>query len=298
MQRPILIIDDSENISIRMQEFFTKLGYKEIHLSKHADEGVKKFQELGKDGSHPIVFLDYEIDDGSGMSLLSRLLSLDTDGEIIVMSSLSKESEIIMKLINEGAYEVIQKPIRLDTIKNIMSIIELENSENNNSTNVDELLKTTNRLSEIWLSQNSMLSDSDLQACISKWISEKKIQPIDDIEEICCPVCDSIKTGHIFYCPECKKSDFFQSDLIEHFDCGCVDLEKNYVTDRCPSCRKYLKALGVDHRRLKNFYTCNKCDNRFQEIGRDFICLKCNNRFAEDEAVWKSSKGFQVTSSK
>lgn len=57
-------IDDSENISIRLQEFFAKLGYKETHLAKHVDDGIKKFQELGKDGIHPVVFLDYEIEEG------------------------------------------------------------------------------------------------------------------------------------------------------------------------------------------------------------------------------------------
>ncbi|MCV0431463.1 response regulator [Nitrosopumilus sp.] len=292
MKRPVLLIDDSENILTRMKEFLEKLGQKEIHLEKCIENGIKKFQELSKEGIHPIAFIDYDIQDGSGISLLSRLLELDPDGEIIIMTALEKNSEIISKLINEGAYEILSKPIRLEALKNIFSIIELENSEEPKYADISELLKTTNRLSEAWLSDKLSVNNEELNKNIERWISDGKIKQIEDIKEVFCPSCNSIKTGHIFHCPQCKRSDFNQIDLIEHYSCGNIAEEREFRNDKCPSCNKELKALGIDYRRIKNHYVCNSCENKFSEIGCDFLCLNCNKQFTEEEAVWKSSRGF------
>lgn len=134
MPRPILVIDDSENILTRIKEFLEKLGQKEIHLENNANTGLEKFQELAVNGIHPIVFMDYDIKDEWGMSILNRLLELDPDGEIIIMTALEKDSENILKLINEGAYEILSKPIRLDMLRNVLSILELENDPTPNNT--------------------------------------------------------------------------------------------------------------------------------------------------------------------
>lgn len=128
MARPILVIDDSENILIRIKEFLEKLGQKEIHLENNADAGLKKFQELAVSGIHPIVFMDYDIKDIFGMPILGKLLELDPDGEVIIMTALEKDSENISKLINEGAYDILSKPIRLDMLRNTLTILESENN--------------------------------------------------------------------------------------------------------------------------------------------------------------------------
>ncbi|QLH04460.1 hypothetical protein C5F49_03355 [Nitrosopumilus oxyclinae] len=292
MARPILVIDDSESILIRIKEFLEKLGQNENYLENNADAGLKKFQELAVDGIHPIVFMDYDIKDSSGISILSRLLELDTDGEIIIMTALEKDSDVISKLINEGAYEILSKPIRLDMLRNVLAILELENDSTSNKEDITELLKTSNRLSEAWLSDKLDISIEELGKYTEKWISDKKIKQIDDIKEVFCPHCNSIKTGHLFHCPQCKKSDFNQIDLIEHYPCGNIEEETAFINDKCPNCKKELNAIGVDYRKIKNHYVCNTCENKFTEIGCDFICLKCNKQFTEEDAIWKSSRGF------
>lgn len=292
MNRPFLIIDDSESIQTRIKEFLEKLGETEIYLKKDVEQGIKKFQELAVNDIHPIAFIDYDIQDGSGISLLSRLLELDPDGEIIIMTELDKDSEIISKLINEGAYEILAKPIRLNSVKEILSILELENNSDSKNIDISELLKTSNRISKSWLAEKVECSDEELEKHISKWISNGVIKQIDDIVDVFCPNCNSLKTGHIFHCPQCKKSDFKQIDLIEHYTCGNIDEEHNYQNNKCPSCKKELKAIGVDYKKIKNHYVCNYCDNKFTEIEVDFMCLKCNKLFTEENAIWKPSKGY------
>jgi DNA-binding response OmpR family regulator len=292
MGRPILLIDDSENILTRIKEFLEKLGQKEIYLEKDVDQCIKKFQELGIGGIHPIVFMDYDLQDTAGISLLSRLLDVDPDGEIIIMTALERDSEIISKLINEGAYEILSKPIRLDSLKNVLSILELENNSNPNYMDISELLKTSNRLSETWLAEKLTVTNQELENYITRWISEGKIKQIEDISDMLCPNCESIKTGHIFHCPQCKKSDFNQIDLVEHYSCGGIFEETDVQKDQCPNCKKELNALGVDYRKMKNHFVCNNCDHKFTEIECDLLCLKCNKSFTEDNAIWKTSRGF------
>ena len=247
MDRPILIVEDSENIATRLKEFVEKVGCKNIHIEKEPNMALEKFREIGKNNSHPIVFLDYEIADSCGLSLLSRLIAEDTDGEVVILSSVDRNSQTITRLINEGAYEILQKPIRFDDIKNVINIIQIE-SEDSSQFKIDELLKTTNRMSELWLAENSGLAKQELDEQINKWIRENKIVQVKDIEDVCCPNCSSVKTGHVFHCPKCKNSDFVQANVIEHYECGNVDLEKKFTSDKCPSCKKELKALGVDFR--------------------------------------------------
>lgn len=297
MSRNIMIVEDIENTAIRITEFLKKLGYDKIHCVDNAEKSLELFEEIGKTTTHPVVFLDYDIDSSCGLSLLSRFLKHDVDGEIIIMSSLGRDSEYIKKLIDEGAYEVIQKPIRYEMIKNIMSIIELEDGPSiEPKEEVMHLMNTTNMTSELWLEETSSLSKESLHDAIQLLLNTNKIIQIDDIQDICCPACSSVKTGHIFYCPECKKSNFIQSNLIEHYDCGYVGLEANFVNDKCPGCKKYLKALGVDYRISKNYYFCNKCNAKFQEPKCEYMCLKCKHRFNEDDVNWKSSRGFQISS--
>ena len=295
MSKPILIIDDVENTVIRITEFLKKLGYDSIFSADASEKAIELFRELGKNNDHPVVFLDYDIQSSCGLSLLSRLLKDDVDGEIIIMSSLGKDSDLIRKLIDEGAYEVLQKPIRYESIKNTMSVIEIENDLKNDPVKeLTDLFKTTNRVSMTWLEENSNMSNESLRQTIQTLLLQNKIIQIDDIQDVCCPSCSSVKTGHVFYCPECKKSNFSQSDLIEHYDCACIDLEQNFVDDKCPNCKKPLKALGVDYKIIKNYYSCNKCNAKFQEPKCDYLCLKCKQRFDDEEIKWKSSNAYQI----
>ncbi|MDX1596054.1 MAG: response regulator [Nitrosopumilaceae archaeon] len=296
MKRPVLIVDDVENIVIRLSEFLKKLGYEKIHSATDPEKAVEQFEELGKN-EHPLVFLDSDLDQLGGISLLSRLLKSDADGEIIILTSHGRESELIRKLIDEGAYEVIQKPLHFESIKNIMKVVEAEYSPETISDPTElvlNLMKTTNRVSELWLKENSNLADDSLKQILNELVSSNKISQIDNIQDSCCNSCSSVRTGHIFHCPECKKSNFKQTDLIEHYDCGTIETEDNFQDDKCPVCNKQLEALGVDYRKMKNFFVCLECNERFSEPACDYICLKCNNRFSEDEVSWKSSKGYQL----
>ena len=110
-----------------------------------------------------------------------------------------------------------------------------------------------------------------------------------------CNQCDSVRTSQIFYCPNCKSSNFRLGKLIEHYDCGNISEENTYTNDECPNCHKEIKALGVDYRVMQNHYICNECKEFFPEISTDYMCLKCENKFKLEDARWKSSMNYKVT---
>ena len=101
--------------------------------------------------------------------------------------------------------------------------------------------------------------------------------------------------AQIFQCPSCKNSNFEQTKLIEHFDCGNFSEESTYDDDnKCPKCNKQIKALGVDYRILNNRYKCKNCGDIFQDVHTEFLCLKCNNFSVLDDGHWKESIEYKL----
>jgi DNA-directed RNA polymerase subunit RPC12/RpoP len=127
---------------------------------------------------------------------------------------------------------------------------------------------------------------------INRLISDKKAVQIDDIKEVACPRCSSVRVGQTFHCPKCKGANFKQDKIIEHYKCGNVSSASTYVEDKCPKCHKPIEIFGVDYRVQDNMYMCNGCDEIFSEILTNYICLRCNDRFTLDHAKLLSSHGY------
>ena len=118
---------------------------------------------------------------------------------------------------------------------------------------------------------------------------------LNNIREISCNSCGSLSLAQIFQCPSCENSKFQQTRLIEHFDCGNVSEESKYVDEKCPKCKKGIKALGVDYKIFPNHYLCNKCEAVFPDLTTIYQCLKCEHRFNLSEGKWKESPLYKIT---
>ncbi|MCX6008620.1 MAG: response regulator [Chloroflexi bacterium] len=60
-------------------------------------------------------------------------------------------------------------------------------------------------------------------------------------------------------CPHCGSVNLLKGQLIEHFGCGNVALNQDYMSDHkyiCPKCKKELKLLGTDYRYAGMQYRC------------------------------------------
>ena len=123
-------------------------------------------------------------------------------------------------------------------------------------------------------------------------VSQGDALEMNSIKEILCNKCNSVNISQIFSCPKCTCSNFEQTKLIEHYDCGAIELENAFVNEKCPQCHKEIKALGVDYRVMPNLFVCNDCEEKFPEPTMDLNCIRCGSKFSFTEANWIQSPTF------
>ena len=67
-------------------------------------------------------------------------------------------------------------------------------------------------------------------------------------------------------CPQCDSSQLVKGQLIEHFSCGYIGLEEEFikgVNQVCPKCKHELKLIGTDYRKPGMRYICHSCHGIF-----------------------------------
>ena len=309
----VLIVEDSPAIGILLKHYLEKLGYTQIHTCDTGSAAISTFTDLVSQNKQPIVLLDFMLPDMDARSILTQMLEIQPNARVILETATEKDDEGVKELIRLGVYQYIEKPIRFENLKNIIETIEQEQSFfENESKQIENLKQAQNNAQEKMVDHLDFILKSSNQITLNKLISilgfsndtvisyleklqkDGKIIQMDNKKEIACNQCDSVKTSQVFYCPNCKSSNFKLGKLIEHYDCGNISEDSTYQDDMCPNCNKEIKALGVDYRVMQNHYVCNNCQNFFPEIATDYICLKCENKFKLDEARWKTSPNYKV----
>ncbi|MFQ5781637.1 MAG: response regulator [Nitrosopumilus sp.] len=309
----VLIVEDSPAIGMLLKSYLEKLDYAKIHTCDTGSVAITTFKDLVSQNKQPIVLLDYMLPDMDARSVLTQILEIQPNARVILETATEKEDEGIKELIRLGVYQYIEKPIRFESLKNIIDTIEKEQSFFAKESEQIELLKQAEqKAKEKLLDQINFILKSAHQISLNKIIGilgfydesivkylqqleqEGKIIQLGDKKELACNQCDSVRTSQIFYCPNCKSSNFRLGKLIEHYDCGNISEESTYENDKCPNCDKLIKALGVDYRVMQNHYICNDCKEFFPEISADYLCLKCENKFKLEDARWKSSTNYKV----
>ncbi len=67
-------------------------------------------------------------------------------------------------------------------------------------------------------------------------------------------------------CPRCDSADCVKGQLVEHFSCGYVGLDRDFAQESryvCPKCRKDLRLIGTDYRNVGIHYRCQDCNEVF-----------------------------------
>lgn len=126
--RPIVIIDDSKAITMKLQNYVEKLGYAEIFVYANGKDGLKGCQKLFSENKHPVILLDMGLPDFDGDVIATKLLNEKTDLQIIVITADDKTTKRVNKTISSGVAAFIQKPFTLDEVKKAIDIAESEYS--------------------------------------------------------------------------------------------------------------------------------------------------------------------------
>jgi hypothetical protein len=232
--------------------------------------------------------------------VISKLFDIRPDVKVVLETAEEKDDNTVKEALRKGVYLYLQKPIRFENIKQTMKTIEEEEIvpnalfHENAYTAIGAHLAYKTVISLARLAEDTNLDEKQLMEYLKELESNSKIVFVQDIKEISCNVCNSVRIKQFFQCPACKSSNFDQSRLIEHFKCGNVSKEVDYKNSTCPKCKKEIKVIGVDYRTFDNFYQCTNCQDRFSEPVSVYHCGKCDNRFTIEKAKMNASKAFKV----
>ena len=98
-----------------------------------------------------------------------------------------------------------------------------------------------------------------------------------DFEKILVSPAGSVQLVPVERCPTCDSSQLTRGQLIEHFGCGHIGLEEEFMrglNQVCPKCRRELKLIGTDYRKPGMRYICNSCHGIFPSPVIKCRCLK------------------------
>lgn len=113
----IIIIDDENTILELLGEVIRSLGYEPI-LCEYPKEAIEIYRQQCSE--IVLIILDMIMPQLSGRQLYQELMKIDDSKNAIVLSGYAIEEEI-QKLIQEGIYGFLQKPI---SVKELSEIVE------------------------------------------------------------------------------------------------------------------------------------------------------------------------------
>ncbi|MCV0431329.1 response regulator [Nitrosopumilus sp.] len=126
--RPVVIIDDSKAIAMKLKTYVQKLGYSDISIFENGKDGVKGCKKIFSENKEPVVLLDMGLPDLEGDVVATKLLKEKISLQIIVITADEKTTSRVNKTISTGVSAFIQKPFTLDELKKAIDIAESEYS--------------------------------------------------------------------------------------------------------------------------------------------------------------------------
>lgn len=107
----VLVVDDEDGIRHALDRFLTRLGYRVVQASSGPD--ALKLMPAEK----PMALLsDIRMPNMSGVDLVPKILALDADVAIIMLTAID-EPRTAIECLKLGAYDYLIKPVDLDELE-------------------------------------------------------------------------------------------------------------------------------------------------------------------------------------
>jgi two-component system chemotaxis response regulator CheY len=123
------IIDEDENSSDTLQKLISKL-FPNMYVKKFSD-GFNAWKSLEKETLEVVLLCEYNLSSINGLQLLKKVKSDERfkDYNYIMMSS-SNDRELLIKAVQAGVDNFINKPLSIDvillTLKNTSKILSMQ----------------------------------------------------------------------------------------------------------------------------------------------------------------------------
>ncbi len=123
-KRPIVIVDDSPAILLRLENYLQQLGYDDIKSAKDGKSALNLVTKLINDSQNPVILLDMQMPDITGDDVAKKLLEKKPDLSIILITADEKSDPKVRKTIGLGSTAFIQKPFTINELKNALDTTE------------------------------------------------------------------------------------------------------------------------------------------------------------------------------
>jgi len=123
-KKPIVVIDDSPAITLKLNRYLQKLGYKDIHTFGDGQSAIESIKKLIQSSQNPVILLDMELPDMSGDVIAKTLLQLKPELSIILITADEKTTPRVKNTIGWGSTAFIQKPFTINELKNALDVTE------------------------------------------------------------------------------------------------------------------------------------------------------------------------------
>ncbi len=120
----ILIVDDSPVARKMLKTCIPKDKGYEIFEAGNGQEGIQKYQELNPD----MVFMDLTMPVLDGYKATEEIMKLDKDA-VIVVTTADVQPKSISSVMGLGAFTLIKKPAKAETIQETIEKIEIKLSK-------------------------------------------------------------------------------------------------------------------------------------------------------------------------
>ena len=292
--KDVIVIEESEPITITIHKFLIDLGFENIYICKNPREGIQIFSDFANNEINVPVILDDSY--SNSKETIDEILEINSNANIIILTTKEKNEPDIIELINMGINSIAHKPLNFEELKKSFGTVLDKNLDGKNTTieNIFEsILSSSNKISQNKIKDLLKIDKLEMDKLIKKAIHDQKIIFYKESLEPTCNQCDSTNITYLSECPNCQEINFKQEPLIEHYNCGHVfPREANQNT--CPKCNKSIGDSGVDYKESKDRYVCNNCGDKFPKPSFKFLCLECDNRFIETLASWSRNKFYQI----
>lgn len=123
VQRPIIVVDDSRAIVLKIEHHLESLGYKNIRTASTGGEALKEVKKLKL---NPIILLDMDLPDITGDEVADKILKERPNTQIILITADEKTTKRVKDTISSGAVAFIQKPFTINELRDALDTAESE----------------------------------------------------------------------------------------------------------------------------------------------------------------------------
>lgn len=113
-RKKIVIIDDEEDLCHLMKTYFLKLNH-DVFIANTLRGGLSLMKEVSPD----VLFIDNNLPDGLGWEEMSFLLKAYPDCKMNLISAYEYLPPDLKNATN-GAVNILEKPLRLNTLKDYL----------------------------------------------------------------------------------------------------------------------------------------------------------------------------------